>query len=79
MGARPASAGAGVSVALNTDEPHRRLTLRIDEDTMLALQRLADAEDRTKAAQLRILIRAEAQKRGLWTPSRPRAVATTAR
>lgn len=54
----------------------RSITIRLDEDTAIALRRLADSEDRSQAAQLRVMIRSEAQKRGLWTPRRPSVVAT---
>lgn len=52
----------------------RRYTLRLDEDTLIALRRIADAEERTMAAQIRLMVRTEAAKRGLWTPRRPTAV-----
>jgi hypothetical protein len=46
-----------------------RFQLRLDEETRIALSRLALAEERSASAQLRHMIRTEAQKRGLWTPS----------
>ena len=52
----------------------KRYSLRLDEETLLALRRLADAEDRSMAAQVRQLVRAEASKRGLWTPRPPTLV-----
>jgi len=52
-----------------------RFQLRLDEDTRVALARLALADERSASAQLRHMIRQEAQKRGLWTPSAPQAVA----
>ena len=55
----------------------RRYQIRLDEDTQVALRRLACAEERTMAAQLRIMIRREAQTRGLWTPARPLEVTKT--
>jgi hypothetical protein len=52
-----------------------RYTFSLDEQTALALRRLAMYEERTQAAQLRILIRREAQSKGVWTPQRrPRVV-----
>ena len=55
----------------------RRYQVRLDEETLLALRRLADADDRSMAAQLRSMIKAEAAKRGVWTPRRPQAVRNT--
>ena len=49
----------------------RRYQVRLDDETLVALRRRAQQEERTMAAQLRIMIRREAQARGLWTPSRP--------
>ena len=55
-----------------------RYTFSLDEQTALALRRLAMYEERTQAAQLRILIRREAQSKGVWTPQqRPRVVNTS--
>jgi hypothetical protein len=51
-----------------------RFQLRLDEDTRVALARLALADERSASAQLRHMIRQEAQKRGLWVPSAPQAV-----
>ena len=50
-----------------------RYEVTLDEDVMAALERLSQADDRSKPGMLRHLIRAEAVKRGLWTPSKPRA------
>jgi len=55
----------------------RRYQIRLDEDTQVALRRLACAEERTMAAQLRIMIRREPQTTGLWTPARPLVVTKT--
>lgn len=49
----------------------RRYSLRLDDETLIALRRLAHADDRSMAAQVRILIRREAAQRGLWTPAKP--------
>jgi hypothetical protein len=57
----------------------RNFTLRLDEDTTVALRRLAHAEERSMAAQLRIMIRKSAQERGLWTPSHLHPVKATSR
>lgn len=53
----------------------KRYNLRLDEETLTALRRLANADDRSMAAQLRHMIRLEAAQRGLWTPGPPKAVA----
>jgi len=45
----------------------RRYQVRLDDETALALRRLADSEERSMAAQLRHMIKIEAAKRGLWT------------
>lgn len=55
-----------------------RYELDLDDETRLALRRLADADDRTAAGVIRHLIKATAQNRGLWTPSRPRLVVSDA-
>ena len=52
----------------------KRYNLRLDEETLTALRRLANADDRSMAAQLRHMIRLEAAQRGLWTPAPPKAV-----
>ena len=48
--------------------------LRLDAETRVALSRLANADERTAAAQVRWMIRTEAIKRGLWSPTPLRAV-----
>lgn len=55
-----------------------RLDVRLDEETYTALRRLAAAEDRSCAAQIRHLIRSDAIRSGLWTPTRPQIVRSTA-
>ena len=45
----------------------RRYQVRLDEETLIALRRLADADERSMAAQLRYMIKSDASKRGLWT------------
>ena len=52
----------------------RRLTLRLDEETSIALRRLSQAEERSMAAQVRIMVRLEAQRKGLWEPSALQAI-----
>ena len=52
----------------------RRFTLRLDDETTVALRRLATLNERSMAAQLRLMIRAEAAKAGVWTPSAPSLV-----
>ena len=47
----------------------RRFTLLLDSDTQEALHRLANAEERSMAAQIRIMVREEAMRRGIWTPT----------
>ena len=55
-----------------------RYTFSLDEQTALALRRLALHEERTQASQLRILIRREAQAKGVWTlQQRPHVVTKT--
>lgn len=56
--------------------PDMKTTFRfwLDDDTRLALQRLANAEDRSMASMLRILVRKAAAERGLWRPTRPSLV-----
>lgn len=57
----------------------RRYQVRMDDETYTALRRLASAEERSMAAQLRLLVRQEAQKRGLWTYVRPAAVSAASK
>lgn len=45
-----------------------RFELEMDESTRLALQRLANVNDRSMAATIRVLIRKEAINSGVWTP-----------
>jgi hypothetical protein len=47
----------------------RRFSLSLDEETTVALRRLAGADERSMAAQLRYMIREAAMRRGLWEPS----------
>lgn len=47
----------------------RRFTFDVDEDTVLALRRLADADSRSMAAQVRWMIRDSAMRRGIWQPN----------
>ncbi|MFN2199968.1 MAG: hypothetical protein ACK2UO_02120 [Caldilineaceae bacterium] len=57
-----------------------RYTFSLDEQTALALRRLALHEERTQASQLRILIRREAQAKGVWTPQqRPHVITKASR
>lgn len=56
----------------------RRFTLRLDEETTVALRRLATLNERSMAAQLRLMVRTEATKAGVWTPVAPRAVKSSA-
>ncbi len=51
-----------------------RYQFRMSEDERQALRRLAEAECRTMSQQLSYMIRAEAAKRGFWSPSRPSIV-----
>lgn len=60
------------------DGTHKR-TLRLDDETTLALQRLAAYEGRSGNAQIKILIREAAAAKGLWTPVRPALVKTGTR
>lgn len=50
----------------------------MDHETRLALARLANADERTGAAEIRWLIREAAIKRGLWTPKPLMAVSARA-
>lgn len=49
----------------------KRFSVKFDQDTLLALRRLADANERTMAAQLRYMVRHEAASKGLWLPGPP--------
>ncbi len=55
----------------------RRYQVRLDEETLIALRRLADSDERSMAAQLRHMIKIEAAKRGLWTARPLKAVSKT--
>lgn len=54
-------------------------TLRLDEKLALALRRMAAADERTMAAELRHLIREQAVVRGFWGPRRPQPVTKPSR
>ncbi len=54
-----------------------RFELQLDEETRCALQRLSQADSRSNAGTIRHLIRGEAQRRGLWNPSRPQVVSSS--
>ena len=45
-------------------------TVRFSEQEWLALTRLADYDQRSMAAVLRVLVRADATQKGLWPVSR---------
>jgi hypothetical protein len=51
-----------------------RYELDLDDDVRTALRRLSVADERTSAGVIRYLIKQEATRRGLWTPSQPRLV-----
>lgn len=55
----------------------KRYTLRCEEDVLIALRRLAAIEERSMSAQLRILIKREALKLGVWRPQAPRVAGGT--
>ena len=46
----------------------KNYNVRLDNETRIALQRLANRNERSMAAQLRFMIRQEAIKEGLWVP-----------
>jgi predicted transcriptional regulator len=56
-----------------------RYEVYLDDEVMVALRRLAQADDRTAAGMTRHLIRAEAVRRGLWAPAKPRAATESSR
>lgn len=56
-----------------------RYELELDEDTRVALRRLAVATERSAAGVIRHLIRSEAARKGVWTPEQPRLVRDNAR
>lgn len=44
------------------------LNIRLDPETRVALERLAQADERSLAAQIRHMVRTEALRRGMWHP-----------
>lgn len=57
---------------LPTEKAIHRVTILVDSDTRNALRRLAEADVRSASSEVRTLIRAEAVRRGVWSPERKR-------